>query len=415
MEKQLNWKYSASQALNSGLLATMMAFASIFLLDKGLSNSTIGIILAISNVSSIGIQTFFANFTDKHESVRLQDMLTGLLAVIIVASALLLFVPSPWIFLLAVIIAYSFAKSNTPFVNSLAFVYEEKDIKIKYGIARGFGSLAYAVLTLLLGFVIEETTPNILPLFYMGLAALYILVIRSYRMPEQPQLPAMEDGTDEQTDDADAPQKRSIPVSEQSLFDFLSKYRNLVYIIVGLAFVLFSQTMVSTFFINIVTPLGGDSSSVGLAIFVAAAVEFPVMMNFDWLAKKRTPAFWLKLSAVFYVAKLTLLFFATNLFMVYASQFLQLGSYALAYPAVVQYIKKSVDKEDLFKGQSLFTIGTTVSGVFASFLGGMLLDYTGVSGMVFVALAATVIGSTIIIKTLAHAPAESYEVAKSEQ
>jgi len=415
MEKQLNWKYSASQALNSGLLATMLAFASIFLLDKGLSNSTIGIILAISNVSSIGIQTFFANFTDKHESVRLQDMLTGLLAVVIIASALLIFVPSPWIFLLAVIIAYSFAKSSTPFVNSLAFVYEEQDIKIKYGIARGFGSLAYALLTLLLGFVIEETTPNILPLFYMGIAALYILVIRSYRMPEQPQLSELEDGADEQTEEADAPQKRSVPVSEQSLFDFLNKYRNLVYIIVGLAFVLFSQTMVSTFFINIVTPLGGDSSSVGLAIFVAAAVEFPVMMNFDWSAKKRTPAFWLKLSAIFYVAKLALLFFATNLFMVYASQFLQLGSYALAYPAVVQYIKKSVDKEDLFKGQSLFTIGTTVSGVFASFLGGMLLDYTDVSGMVFVALAATVIGSTIIIKTLAHAPAESYEVAKSEQ
>jgi len=415
MEKQLNWKYSASQALNSGLHATMLAFASIFLLDKGLSNSIIGIILAISNVSSIGIQTFFANFTDKHESVRLQDMLTGLLAVVIVASALLLFVPSPWIFLLAVIIAYSFAKSSTPFVNSLAFVYEEKDIKIKYGIARGFGSLAYALLTLLLGFVIEETTPNILPLFYMGLAALYILIIRSYRMPDQPQLPELEEETDEQTEAADAPQKRSVPVSEQSLFDFLNKYRNLVYIIVGLAFVLFSQTMVSTFFINIVTPLGGDSSSVGLAIFVAAAVEFPVMMNFDWLAKKRTPAFWLKLSAVFYVAKLALLFFATNLFMVYASQFLQLGSYALAYPAVVQYIKKSVDKEDLFKGQSLFTIGTTVSGVFASFLGGMLLDYTGVSGMVFVALAATVIGSTIIIKTLENAPAESYEMAKSEQ
>lgn len=415
MEKQLNWKYSASQALNSGLLATMLAFASIFLLDKGLSNSTIGIILAISNVSSIGIQTFFANFTDKHESVRLQDMLTGLLAVVIVASALLLFVPSPWIFLLAVIIAFSFAKSSTPFVNSLAFVYEEKNIKIKYGIARGFGSLAYAVLTLLLGFVIEETTPNILPLFYMGLAALYILVIRSYRLPKQPQLPEMEDGADEQTKEADAPQRRSIPVSEQSLFDFLNKYRNLVYIIIGLAFVLFSQTMVSTFFINIVTPLGGDSSSVGLAIFVAAAVEFPVMMNFDWLAKKRTPAFWLKLSAIFYVAKLALLFFATNLLMVYASQFLQLGSYALAYPAVVQYIKKTVDKEDLFKGQSLFTIGTTISGVFASFLGGILLDYTGVPGMVFVSLAATVIGSTIIIKTLEHAPEESYEVAKSEQ
>jgi len=414
VEKQLNWKYSASQALNSGLLATTLAFASIFLLDKGLSNATIGIILAICNVSSIGIQTFFANFTDRHESVRLQDMLTGLLLVVILASVLLLFVPSPFIFLVAVIIAYSFTKSSTPFVNSLAFVYEDKGVRIKYGVARGFGSLTYALLTLFLGFIIEETSSNILPIFYIGLAALYILAVRSYHLPDNNPMVNIKNEEDEENEGQNSPQKRSVPISEQSLLSFLSKYRELVFMIIGLAFALFAQTMISTFFIHIVTPLGGDSSSVGLATFIAALVEFPVMMNFDWLAKKRTPAFWLKLSAVFYVFKLVLLYFATNLMMVYASQFLQFGAYALAYPAVVQYIKNKVDKQDLFKGQSLFTIGTTVSGVFASFLGGFLVDYLGVSGMVFVALLATIIGSAIIIKTLEHAPTEVYDVARSE-
>ncbi len=411
MQKQLNWKYSASQALNSGLLAAMLAFASIFMLDKGLTNSTIGIILALSNVLSIAVQTFFANYTNRNKSVKLQDMLTVLLLVVIVSSALLLFIPSFAIFLLSAILAFSFVQSSTPFVNSLAFIYEEEGIHIKYGIARGFGSLSYALITLLLGFVIEKTSSSILPVFYMGLAFIFILVVRSYKLPKHEL--AIEEVPEQEEQEMNH-QRESVPVSEQSLMSFLSEYRELVYIIIGLGFVLFAQTMINTFLINIVTPLGGDSSAVGLAIFIAAAVEIPIMMNFDWLVKKRSTAFWLKLSAIFFVAKVVLMFFATNLTMIYISQFLQFGSYALAYPAAVQYIKNKVHEKDLFKGQTLFTIGITASNVFASFLGGMLIDSLGTGGMVFVSLIATVIGGLIIVKVLGKVPSEAYEVAKSE-
>ena len=411
MQKQLNWKYSGSQALNSGLLAAMLSFASIFMLDKGFTNSTIGIILAFSNVLSIAIQTFFANYTNRNKSVKLQDMLTVLLLVVMISSAALLFIPSFFIFLLSAILAFSFVQSSTPFVNSLAFIYEEEGIHIKFGIARGFGSLSYALVTLLLGFVIEKTTSSILPVFYIGLAFIFILIIRSYKLPKDEMFE--EEAIDQDEQDMTR-QRESVPVEEQSLVSFLNEYRELVYIIIGLGFVLFAQTMINTFLINIVTPLGGDSSAVGLAIFIAAAVEIPIMMNFDGLVKKRSTAFWLKLSAIFFVAKVVLMFFATNLTMIYISQFLQFGSYALAYPAAVQYIKNRVREKDLFKGQTLFTIGITASNVFASFLGGMLTDSLGTAGMVFVALFATIVGGFIIVRVLGDVPSEAYEVAKSE-
>ena len=410
LNKQLNRKYAASHAINSGLLATMLAFASIFLLDKGFANSTIGMILALCNVAAIIVQTFFANLTAKRPLLKLQDMLTFMLIVIILASLTLFISPSPTLFLFAVILAFSFAQSNTPFVNSMAFIYEEEGIQINYGVGRGFGSLAYALINLILGFMIEKTSPGILPLLYIILALIFIFIIRSYRLPadHQPVDREMKPEVELHT-------VEPIPVENQSLAGFFSKYRHLSLVILGLSFVLFSQTLIGTFMIQIVSPLGGDSSTVGLAIFIAAAIEFPVMMNFDRLLKKRSAAFWLKLAVFFYICKIGIILSANSIWLVYLSQSLQFGSYALAYPAAVQYIKNSVDKQDLFKGQTIFTIGTTMSAVFASFMGGLILDNFGVSSMLLTAFFAVFIGGFIIYSTLNKLPVEQLEVVKVQK
>lgn len=403
MQKELNLKYSISQSIDSGLYASMLAFASIFLMDKGMNNSNIGILLAITSVASIIIQTFFANFTDKHKSIQLQDIMTVLLIIVIISSAALFFVSSPIVFLIAVLIAYSFARSSTPFLNSLAFIYEDDGIHVDYGIGRAFGSLAYAVYVLVLGYVIEATSSEILPIFYIGFAVLYIMIVRSYRLKKTPldemkaEMLIEEEGDQETSAIA---KQESIPVEQQSFAGFLNKYRKLVFVILGFVLVLFGQTMISTFMFQIVSPIGGNSSTVGIAIFIAAAAEFPAMMYFNKLLKKRSVEFWLKLSMLFFILKTITLFFATNVFMVYFSQFLQFGSYAVAYPAAVQYIKGVVDKEDLFKGQTLFTVGTTISTVFSSFFGGVIIDHFGVAAMILVSIAVTFVGGLVIYQTL---------------
>lgn len=406
MERKFNIKYGLLYAVNSGLTASMLAFATIFLIDKGFANSNIGLILALCSISSILIQTFFANFTVKFPNLRLQDILTGNLSFVILGALLLLFVSSPFLFMLTIILTYSAAMSATPFLNSLAFIYEDQGIQINYGFGRSFGSFSYAVVTLFLGYIIEVTNSNILPFVYMSFALLFIFMVRSYRLSDKPHDEMMqraEVGESEQEQlnkDVRRHKVESIPVEQQSLKDFLIKYRYLCLVIAGLAATLFGQNIVNTFMIHVVTPLGGDSSTVGTAIFLAAIVEVPIMMNFDKLLKKRSAGFWLKVSMVFYIAKITLLYFASSLWMVYLSQILQFGSYAVAYPAAVQYVKGSVSKIDLFKGQTLFTISTTLSSVFASFFGGIFFDTLGTQKTIFVGVLAAFIGTLIIYRAV---------------
>lgn len=422
MQRKLNIKYGILYAINSGLTAAMLAFATIFLMDKGFANSNIGVILALCSVSSILIQTFFANFTVKFPNLRLQDILTGNLTLVILGAMLLLVVPNAFLFMLTIILTYSFAMSATPFLNSLAFVYEDEGIHINYGLGRGFGSLSYAVVTLILGYAIEATSSNILPIVYISFACLFIIMVRSYRLSEEPLGEMMQNEEVEETAKIkeNSQLKRtdkvaSIPVEQQSLKDFLTKYRYLFLVIIGLALTLFGQSIVNTFMIHVVKPLGGDSSTVGVAIFLAAIVEVPVMMNFDKLLERRSAGFWLKVAMLFYIAKITLLYFATSLWMVYLSQMLQFGSYAIAYPAAVQYVKRAVTKADLFKGQTLFTISTTMSSVFASFFGGIFFDTLGTSKTIFVGVLAAAIGGIIIYSTVDKAVAPVPDAAIVKQ
>lgn len=406
MEKQLNKKYALSQGLNSGLLASMLVFASVYLLDRGFTSSSIGTILALCSIAAILLQTFFANITEKYATLRLQDMLNIILLVVIVMSLGMMFSSSVPLFLLAVFLGFSFAQATVPFVNSLAFIFEEHNIKISFGVGRGFGSLVYALVVLLLGYVIEWTAPTILPLFYIAMSALLILIIKSYQVPSLGEIkPSVENEAGSRSSHLDA-----IPVEQQSLKDFIMKYRELFYVVLGTSLVMFGQTMLSTFLIQIVQPIGGDSTHVGMAIFIGAIVEVPILMKFDWFHEKSSLVAILKLSMLFYVVKAFIMMFSSSIYLIYFAQLLQTGSYALAYPAVVQFIKTSVKKNDLFRGQTLFTIGVTMSSVYANFLGGLLIDYIGVSQMTIFAFVATCIGGSIVYRVLIKIPNVETEI-----
>lgn len=124
------------------------------------------------------------------------------------------------------------------------------------------------------------------------------------------------------------------------------------------------------------------------------------MMNFEQLSRKISIDRLLKISAVFFLAKHALTYLAPNMFVIYLAQFLQIGAYSVVYPALVEYIKLNVDLEDLVKGQSLLTTAIALSSVFASFLGGILLDTVGVSQTLFIGVITTIIGLAIVFVTV---------------
>ncbi|HIZ70422.1 MAG TPA: MFS transporter [Candidatus Atopostipes pullistercoris] len=381
-----------SQFFYFSMFASMIAFVSVYLLHKGFDNTTIGTVLSMMSLLTIGIQTLLANYIDKNKEVQLQDVISILSLGVVIGSIVLYFMPIDLAILILTTLLLAIGQALLTFVNSLAFIYEKFGIHINYGVARGMGSFAYAMMTLFLGQVVKATTPDILPLFYSIFSLLLLFSVRSYSLPSADKVIVEDEGE----------QKPLIKKGavEQSVFSFFLKYSRLVLLMGGVVFLFFGHTIINNFFIQVISPIGGDSGVMGTAVFIAAIVELPAMMYFEQLSKKISIDRLLKISAIFFLIKHLLTYLAPNIFVIYLAQFLQIGAYSVVYPALVEYINLIVDLEDLVKGQSLLTTAIALSSVFASFLGGILLDNVGVSQTLFIGVLTTIVGLVIVFVTV---------------
>ena len=87
----LDMKYSFTQVLYFGSFCALMGYASVFLLDKGISTSVIGIVLALTSVISVFTQPMIASFADKHKKIELRTIINVVLLIAIVLSVGLYF------------------------------------------------------------------------------------------------------------------------------------------------------------------------------------------------------------------------------------------------------------------------------------------------------------------------------------
>lgn len=400
MRKKLNSNYALSQFLYFTLFGTIVAFASVFLLGKGFSNTTIGLTLSLMSIATIGIQTAVANYLDRNKAVKLQDMINFILMIIMLASASLFFVKNSLFILLLFILVSSFVYVLTPLLNSMAFLYTDYGIWINYGFARGMGSLAYAVITAILGLVFEIISSDFLPVFYLFFAFLTFLAVRSYQLPREYQLERNEKKIEKKL--------KEPAESDKNILEFVKAYKKLFLMMFGVVLLFFGHVLINNFFIQVIKPIGGNNRTMGIAVFIGAIVELPAMLKFNQLKNKIPIHHLLKVSALFFLLKHFLTLLAPNLGIIYLAQFLQIGAFAIAYPALVEYTQLAVSKKDLVKGQSLLASAIALSNILSSFSGGVLLDQIGVSKTLFVALMTTVLGLLLVFLSVEKQREESF-------
>ena len=80
--RSLNLKYAGSQIFYFAAFAAMMGYASVFLLDKGCSNSQIGIALALSSIIAVLLQPMLASFADNHKNIEIRNIMAPIILVL---------------------------------------------------------------------------------------------------------------------------------------------------------------------------------------------------------------------------------------------------------------------------------------------------------------------------------------------
>lgn len=401
MKKILNAEYGGIHATYWMAYAVITSFASAFLLDRGYSNSEIGLILAVGSVVAVFLQPFMADIADRSKKVSLIGI-TQIVTVVIALLMLMCFVMRRASIALSIVFVMMVAWHTAlqPLFNSLAFKLEESGHKINFGVTRAMGSLAYSILCSFLGTLAEKFGTQILPL--TGEIVLIMLLITLWlikgHFKKACALRAEGSGALSREPAIEIEEAETIARTEDiNLIQFIRKNKLFLVVNVGVAGIFFSNAIFNNFMFQMVENVGGNGEDMGRIFSLMAFLEIPPMFLFGKIHSKISCKSILKFGAVCFTLKILCAYLAKNVTMMYVAQFFQLGSFGIFLPAMVSFIDEIMDKGEAVKGQALYTIVTTVASIFASLLGGFILDVSGAKVMLFISTVITAAGAALFI------------------
>ncbi len=354
-----------------------LGFITYYLQELGYASSVIGWISSGFALLSVFLQPLLGRLSDTNEQFSWKNILIYSSALLIMLFTILYFIDQkPWSGLLfgaVVLILYCMM----PFVNAAIFYYERIGEIVDFGSARGFGSLGYAVVSYILGYLTASLHAKIVVLAGVCSSLLFLLFVLG--LPCEKRIHIAQD------------------TEEVSKTNFIKKYPSLVIMIIGNIFLFSFHNLSNTFLINILENVGGDSSSLGVAIAIAAIVEIPILFMSTKLLKKYKATHLMIFASVSFVMKAFIYLFAKTVSMIYFAQILQMFSYAVDVAVFAYICNVAVEQKDKMLGQAWNTTTISAGLVIGSLLGGMVLDYYGLYGMLNVGVLFCVIGVVFIV------------------
>ena len=383
MKKNLTLRYTCQQCAYWAAAAGVVSFATAFLLEKGFAASTIGILLASGNLLSCGAQPMLASAADRIGGSTVKWFIAGLTAVSICCFSSVMLLPlSGTLYGLVYLLGVFAFDAMNPLLNAVSVSYNRIGYKINYGVGRGIGSFAYALSALLIGKVMAGLGVDWMIWISLVLLVANVTVTLGY--------PAMTEGSAQQEKCSDC---CSVPV-------FFRRYKWYCVSLLGVMLLAMFHAMTENYLIEVVTPLGGDSGTVGVALFVATAIEMVVIVNFDWLRRKISDAWLLKLAGLSFMLKSVLFLMARNVMMIYGIQLLQATSYSFLSPTQLYYADAKVNPADMVKGQAFITAAYTLGCAIGNFTGGQLLDAFDVRALLWAGVAMAAAGTAVFFLTV---------------
>lgn len=386
-EKKLNIYYSFLQIAYWVTSAVVFCFTTVFLQFRGYSNYEIGIVFAVGNIIGFVSQPLIAGYIDRSDRRTLLRCIriTAVLAVLLMLAVYLL--PSGSV---SLIVAYALLVAGNTLLNplciSLSFYIESWGCGINFSRARALGSLSYAACNVILGMLVQRVSENAVPTAFilfsslLGLATLlFVPVDRAHRIA--------------------APERSMQSASEKpsGLLEFARENKRFMLFLLGTATLYFTHGMIGNFMIEFIRSIGGGSEDMGNVLAFMTVVEVPVMLLFGRLTQRFRCSSLLRFAVIMFTVKELMIYLASSLPALYAAEALQAFSFALFVPASVRYVDEVIAKHNAVKGQAFVTSMMTLGSIFASYIGGLLLDTSTPGFTLLVGVIVSAVGTLIML------------------
>ena len=364
------------------------SYTAVYLTYRGQSSTTIGLVTGIGAIISVIAQPLLTSFIEKSHFLDIKKLIIFIKMLSLGFAALIHFIPTNGLLIIVLFtLVCMLDVSLTSMYNSICMDTVNRGININFGLGRGAGSCFYAISSVIFGYLVKDAGPGILMPLYILFSLLAVMAVVAFPYVK----PALNKGNVVlEKNDNDLERAGGSDKKRNGLF---SKYPFLMPFLVSTVLVFMGHSMFNMFLINVIERAKGDSSSMGIALAIAAATELPVMSFATKLSKKFTTTKLLMISTLFFTFKMLLSFFAFNMAILFIAQFMQCGAFAIYTPVAVYYINEKLESKDRAMGQSLngaFSLG--LGGAVGNIIGGVIVDNFGVPAMILFAAGISLLG-----------------------
>lgn len=334
------------------LFAIFLSFLPVYLSSLGLPETEIGLMIGTGGFIGLFSQPFWGVVSDRRKSITKILLLT--LAVSTVLGFALFRAVSPWALVPLVGLMYFFFMPTDSLVESLNFQSALRR-KVNYGSIKMFGALGYATASFAIGYLTDWTGPSGFAWVFLGYGVATWLIGFAQ-------------------EDVEASAK---PLKLAELKAFLGQKSTISFLL--LIFLLALPHRTNDTYIGIyIREMGGSFSIVGTTWFVMTMVEFLCFAVVHRFLKRGNELKLIAWAGVFYVLRFGLTALADQAGMIVLLQLLQGVTFVFFYTAAMQHLYAIVPEAWRATGQTILAlVFFGVSGIVASFAGGLIFDHWG--------------------------------------
>ena len=384
--RRLDWHYIAMQMGFWAMFAAIVAYQTALLLDRGFTNGEAGLMTSVRCLAGIVFQPLLGGFADRHPRVPLKGIVGVSLALSLAAGVWYWAEPAMGLAQTALVwvVIGGLGVSSYPLMDAMAVQFINDGMPIRYSLGRGLGSLAYAVVCVLLGLQVGQWGVETTLVTFLLLTAAEIALVFTYPT-WHPHAPA-----------AQAEQARP-----QSALSLLRSNPRFTLMPAGVLFGLTAVLPLSNFLVNVILSRGGTAADLGLAMFLMGGFELPAAFLFPRLLRRLGSGRILVLSMFFGTLKGVALLLTWNLAGVLLCQPLQMLGYGLFTPASVYFVNESVPPADRVRGQTIMMVASNgLGGMLGGLLAGWTLDAGGANWMLAGCILCGCVGTVLCLLAL---------------
>ena len=384
--RRLDWHYIAMQMGFWAMFAAIVAYQTALLLDRGFTNGEAGLMTSVRCLAGIVFQPLLGGFADRHPGVPLKHIVAMSLALSLAAGLWYWMDPAMGLGRTALVwvVIGGLGVSSYPLMDAMAVQFINDGMPIRYSLGRGLGSLAYAVVCVLLGLQVGQWGVETTLVTFLLLTAAEIALVFTYPT-WHPHAPA-----------AQAEQARP-----QSALSLLRSNPRFTLMLAGVLFGLTAVLPLSNFLVNVILSRGGTAADLGLAMFLMGGFELPAAFLFPRLLRRLGSGRILVLSMAFCTLKGVALLLTWNLAGVLLCQPLQMLGYGLFTPASVYFVNESVPPADRVRGQTIMMVASNgLGGMLGGLLAGWTLDAGGANWMLAGCILCGCVGTVLCLLAL---------------